>query len=309
MGLVLYLTASAALAVTAAAAMFLYGRRPTPVLRVVRCALWILFVLLILYSARFLFAAYYRDRLLLVNTIAIHLFYGALLLLAVVLHHLNRITPGAAGIRHHAFIRVVGGYLYAIGWLSFIITAASIFIRLLELGAILMLGSSFVELHHVVQHTTKDRSLRRLAHRLAAFSLLLAGLHVTTLLTTYSGLLPEWVDTVLVFPVYIILGASQGITYFWNGIRMLTDTQTSAQSVPAYTSDQNAFANRMMDELDLSPREREILEVVRAGKSNREIARELGISEKTVRNHVSSLYRKTETRNRVELVQTFEVVV
>jgi DNA-binding CsgD family transcriptional regulator len=307
LGLVLYFTASAALAVTAAAAVFGYSRRPTPGLRVVRYALWILFVLLILYSARFLFAAYYRDRLLRVNTVAVHLFYGALLMLAVVLHQLNRIVPGAAGIRHHAFIRVLGGYLYAIGWLSFIITAANIFIRPLELGAILMLGSSFVELHYVVHHTRKDEALRRLAHRLTTFSLLLAGLHVATLLTTYAGLLPGWVDTALLFPVYVILGASQGISYFWNRIRMLTDTQTSAQSVPAYSSDRNAFANRIMNELDLSPREREVLDVVRAGKSNREIARELGISEKTVRNHVSSLYRKTETGNRVELVQVFEL--
>jgi DNA-binding CsgD family transcriptional regulator len=307
LGLVLYLAASVALAVAAAAAMFLYGRRPTPVLRLVRYALWTVFVVLILYSARLLFAAYYRDQLVSANTVTVHLFYGTLLLLGTVLARVNRSVPDTRRIRHFAFMRLIGGYLYLIGWLAYIITTTNIFIRPLELGAILMLGSSFVELYLALKSTTDDPALRRLAHRLTALSLGLAGMHVATLLATYAELLPEWVNMVLLFPVYVILAAAYGITYLWDRIGMLTDAATSARSVPTRPSNQDAFANRIMNELDLSPREREVLEVVRAGKSNREIARELGISEKTVRNHVSSLYRKTETRNRVELVQVFEL--
>jgi two-component system response regulator DevR len=52
---------------------------------------------------------------------------------------------------------------------------------------------------------------------------------------------------------------------------------------------------------DLSKRELEVLHLVSQGKSNREIAQVLSISEKTVRNHVSSLLSKLGLHNRIEL--------
>jgi len=52
---------------------------------------------------------------------------------------------------------------------------------------------------------------------------------------------------------------------------------------------------------DLSERELDVLYQVSRGKSNREIAHILAISEKTVRNHVSSLLEKLNLGNRVEL--------
>ena len=51
----------------------------------------------------------------------------------------------------------------------------------------------------------------------------------------------------------------------------------------------------------LSRRELEVLHLVSQGKSNREIAETLAVSEKTVRNHVSSLLEKLNLSNRVEL--------
>lgn len=51
----------------------------------------------------------------------------------------------------------------------------------------------------------------------------------------------------------------------------------------------------------LSPREREVLAHVAAGADNLKIAAALGISERTVRAHVCSIYRKLERENRTEL--------
>jgi DNA-binding CsgD family transcriptional regulator len=51
----------------------------------------------------------------------------------------------------------------------------------------------------------------------------------------------------------------------------------------------------------LTPREREILTRVVAGRTYSEIARELVISEKTVSSHISNLLRKTGTSNRFDL--------
>ncbi len=52
---------------------------------------------------------------------------------------------------------------------------------------------------------------------------------------------------------------------------------------------------------DLSKRELEVLHLVSQGKSNREIAEVLSVSEKTVRNHVSSVLNKLGLNNRIEL--------
>jgi RNA polymerase sigma factor (sigma-70 family) len=53
----------------------------------------------------------------------------------------------------------------------------------------------------------------------------------------------------------------------------------------------------------LTPREREILSHVIAGRTYAEIAHALVISEKTVSSHISNLLRKTGTANRVDLAR------
>jgi two-component system response regulator DesR len=53
----------------------------------------------------------------------------------------------------------------------------------------------------------------------------------------------------------------------------------------------------------LSEREREVLEAIASGATNREIAASLFLSPHTVKEHTSSLYRKLGVRNRAEAVQ------
>lgn len=53
---------------------------------------------------------------------------------------------------------------------------------------------------------------------------------------------------------------------------------------------------------ELTPREREVLELVAAGCRNSEIAHRLGVSDKTVRNHVSNVFAKLEVETRAEAV-------
>jgi two-component system response regulator DesR len=55
--------------------------------------------------------------------------------------------------------------------------------------------------------------------------------------------------------------------------------------------------------LPLSDREREVLELIAAGSTNREIAARLYLSPHTVKEHTSALYRKLGARNRAEAVQ------
>src|SRR5688572_10028160 len=53
---------------------------------------------------------------------------------------------------------------------------------------------------------------------------------------------------------------------------------------------------------DLSPRQREILALVAAGRTSKEIAGELGISESTVNWHISNVFERLGASSRAEAV-------
>jgi len=69
---------------------------------------------------------------------------------------------------------------------------------------------------------------------------------------------------------------------------------TVAEQAPSATTGFAAYAPGLTD------REKEVLRLVALGKSNTEIAKELYISINTVTRHVTNIFLKTDTKNRVE---------
>jgi DNA-binding CsgD family transcriptional regulator len=55
--------------------------------------------------------------------------------------------------------------------------------------------------------------------------------------------------------------------------------------------------------LGISPRELEVLQELAAGRSNKEIARELDVSPNTVKTHVARLFEKLGARRRTDAIQ------
>ena len=51
---------------------------------------------------------------------------------------------------------------------------------------------------------------------------------------------------------------------------------------------------------DLTPREREVLRLIASGRANKEIAAQLGISERTVKTHISNIFSKLELTDRTQ---------
>jgi DNA-binding NarL/FixJ family response regulator len=66
---------------------------------------------------------------------------------------------------------------------------------------------------------------------------------------------------------------------------------------------ERALASRLPDS-DLSSREMEVLQLLMSGKKNREIANMLGITEATVKSHVSAILMRLNVNDRTEAVVT-----
>jgi DNA-binding NarL/FixJ family response regulator len=77
------------------------------------------------------------------------------------------------------------------------------------------------------------------------------------------------------------------------GLRSWLDAGVEAATGP-YMVDPNEHF------VPLSPREMEILQFVTQGKSNKEIAQSLGISHQTVKNHMTSILKKLDVRDRTQ---------
>ena len=60
--------------------------------------------------------------------------------------------------------------------------------------------------------------------------------------------------------------------------------------------------SQLQERLQLTPRETEVLELLIEGRSNLEIGQQLHLSHRTIEKYVSSLLRKVDLNNRVELI-------
>ncbi|MEO7966883.1 MAG: response regulator transcription factor, partial [Gemmatimonadaceae bacterium] len=58
-----------------------------------------------------------------------------------------------------------------------------------------------------------------------------------------------------------------------------------------------------VEQLGITPREFEILQLIASGLSNREIAEQLSVSENTVKTHTARLLDKLNARRRTQAVQ------
>lgn len=73
--------------------------------------------------------------------------------------------------------------------------------------------------------------------------------------------------------------------------------------VPVPAGQPFAVNSRKLEELEITPRELEILELIAKGMSNREIAEKLFVSENTVKTHSSRVFDKLGAKRRTQAVQ------
>jgi DNA-binding CsgD family transcriptional regulator len=97
-----------------------------------------------------------------------------------------------------------------------------------------------------------------------------------------------------------LLFASVGI---WLGLKFTKTKETVVvKEVPVLTREFVRDQTRLQ-ELGITTREFEILELIAGGMSNREIAEKLFVSENTVKTHSSRLFDKLSAKRRTQAVQ------
>ncbi len=105
-------------------------------------------------------------------------------------------------------------------------------------------------------------------------------------------------------------GSLKGRVRWWLGFRRprLSSLWPAVETDPGATDPSvnplliTAVARLSPPPIDLSSRELEVLRKVASGLSDKEVARQLGISQKTVRSHLTRVYIKLRASNRVEAV-------
>ena len=99
-----------------------------------------------------------------------------------------------------------------------------------------------------------------------------------------------------------ILAAGTGI---WPGRSLRSRRAPGSAPDDAGSTPSEPFAPdpRRLGELGITPRELEILDLIAAGLSNREIGEKLFVSENTVKTHASRLFDKLGARRRTQAVQ------
>lgn len=102
----------------------------------------------------------------------------------------------------------------------------------------------------------------------------------------------------LVALLFSVLGIWLGLRVTGRGDRIVVREVPVAASAGPFVRD----ASRL-EQLGITPRELQILELIAAGMSNREIAGKLFVSENTVKTHSSRLFEKLDAKRRTQAVQ------
>ena len=87
------------------------------------------------------------------------------------------------------------------------------------------------------------------------------------------------------------------------GQELFSSRQKSQQEPANISKNIEKYTNLIADQLKLTNREQEVLNLLSKGFSNMDIGKKLHLSHRTIEKYVSRLLRKTETHNRAELIR------
>ena len=101
-----------------------------------------------------------------------------------------------------------------------------------------------------------------------------------------------------------LIAATFAVLGIWLGLKLTGKRQTVVvKEIPVPAGERFIPDKRKREDLHITRRELEILELIAQGLSNREIAEKLFVSENTVKTHSSRVFEKLGARRRTQAVQ------
>ncbi|NMH65911.1 response regulator transcription factor [Shewanella salipaludis] len=120
-------------------------------------------------------------------------------------------------------------------------------------------------------------------------------------------------EAALLLGIKGLLFADQGMDSLLTGLKKMLAgelwydssliSRVFSQLIKRFDGDKEGVQDTAVMLQMLTSRERTVINLVSSGARNKEIAHSLCISEHTVKAHISSIFRKTQSRNRVELLR------
>lgn len=142
------------------------------------------------------------------------------------------------------------------------------------------------------------------------YALALALLSALLAWARYRFLLMDHVTEIYGLIIAIIF-ISLGI---WMGLKLsrpktiiqketIIQTETVVKEVPVTPGNKKEADPQLLEKLNISHRELEVLQCLARGLSNEEIAGQLFVSQNTIKTHLSNLYFKLDAKRRVQAVE------
>jgi len=101
-----------------------------------------------------------------------------------------------------------------------------------------------------------------------------------------------------------LVAATFAAVGIWVGLKLTRPKETVVvREIPVPVGEPFALNTGKVEELSITPRELQILQLIAAGFSNREIAEKLFVSENTVKTHSSRVFDKLGAKRRTQAVQ------
>jgi DNA-binding NarL/FixJ family response regulator len=133
-----------------------------------------------------------------------------------------------------------------------------------------------------------------------------SGVTVRTILLSGAIEKPQIIEAIVLGAYGLILKQS-GSQLLFKAIRAVAagqlwiDRESITEAVTLTRKLAAQGARGVPQSLGLTPRERQVVEAVAAGQTNKEIAKEFGISEHTVKHHLTNIFDKVGVSTRLEL--------
>lgn len=208
-------------------------------------------------------------------------------------------------------VRIVKNYLlvYAAGWIVLtIFTNVQFFYTikwlLLSTDMILIIASLTASVAYII-YAAVDNDRRNILYMITVTALLLWNYvsyfwGETSVYWGNSDFIREPLDMTIVF--WLVIAAATVMYSYLNLFAPAYLQKKEDENSPNVSGSLDERLEIICSEFGLTRREREITELIYTGKSNKQIAEQLFLSESTVKTHIYNIFRKTEVGSRVELI-------